>query len=79
MIRTFGVSVTLTGTPSFSAAYARADSLGLFRSNGMSFSGSASGTRYTVDSNAVIYTAGGGATYFPGSLLGLVLNGGQYA
>jgi hypothetical protein len=25
----------------------------------MSFSGSASGTRYTVDSNAVIYTAGG--------------------
>jgi hypothetical protein len=78
MIRTFGVAVTLTGTPSFSAAYARADSLGLFRSNGMSFSGSASGTRYTVDSNAVIYTAGGGPTYFPGSGAGTTANGGQY-
>ncbi|HWB44602.1 MAG TPA: DUF2793 domain-containing protein [Hyphomicrobiaceae bacterium] len=78
MIRTFGISVTLTGTPAFSTAFVRADSLGLFRANGMTFTGSATGTRYTVDSNGVIYTAGGGATYFPGSGAGSTANGGQY-
>ena len=37
------------------------------------------GARYLVDTNALIYTQGGGANYFPGSTAGVASNGGIYA
>lgn len=59
-------TVTLTGTPAFTA-FAASDSSGLIFASSMTFSGSATGARYAVTSSGVIETVGGGATYFPGN------------
>jgi hypothetical protein len=63
-------NVTLTGTPAFSVAFCFSDRLGLATFLAASFSGSATGPRYNVNSNAVINTSGGGANFFPGSTAG---------
>lgn len=69
---------TLSGTPAFSQAFAKADYLGTIQSNA-TFSGSATGKRYEVTTNAIIETFGGGASYFPGNSSGSTATGGQYA
>lgn len=69
---------TLTGTPAFSNLFAEASNLGGLDAVGMTITGAATGKRYQVSENAVIYVAGGGANYFPGSIAGTVTNGGQY-
>jgi hypothetical protein len=71
-------SPTLTGTPAFSNQFAHADALGILFATGMTFSGSATGTRYLADTSAVINTAGGGANYFPGNAAGSTANDGVY-
>lgn len=63
-------TVTLTGTPAFSVAYASASNLGAIRGQGCTFSGSATGVRYVAYSNSIIITNGGGSTYFPGNSAG---------
>jgi hypothetical protein len=63
-------NVKLTGTPAFSVAFCFSDRLGLATFLAASFSGSATGPRYNVNSNAVINTSGGGANFFPGSTAG---------
>ena len=73
------VTVTITGTPAFSGAFALAQQVSAVRINGTTFTGSATGTRYSVASNGVIDTAGGGATYLPGNAAGTTATGGQYA
>jgi hypothetical protein len=73
-----GTTVTLTGTPAFSSAFANSALLGMLSLALMTFSGSATGKRYSATSNSVIYTAGGGSTYFPGSTDGTTATGGQY-
>ena len=73
-----GSTVTLTGTPAFSAGFARADLTGMISSYGNSYSGSATGPRYSVATNGVIFVNGGGANAFPGSSSGSVSTGGQY-
>lgn len=71
--------VTITGTPSFSLAFARAEVLGLVqRLSGASFTGAASGLRYQALGNGVINTGGQGASFFPGSTEGETDTGGQY-
>ena len=72
-----GLTVTLIGTPAFSAAFAYCTRLGIISSM-LIFSGSATGPRYSIDSNGVIYTAGAGANYFPGNSAGSTSSGGQY-
>lgn len=74
-----GVTVTITGTPSFSGAFASAQEMGLVESTGCTFSGSATGQRYNASTNGVIFTNGGGASYFPGNSAGATATGGQYA
>jgi len=74
----FGATVTITGTPAFASAFALADRLGVISANSVTFSGSATGTRYSASSNAVIHTGGGGASYFPGNASGSTATGGQY-
>lgn len=71
-------TVTLTGTPAFSAFFAGSDRLGILAAFLQTFSGSATGTRYDAQLNSIIYTASGGASYFPGNAGGATGSGGQY-
>ena len=69
--------VTLTGTPAFTAFLLVYDlSLAFVSSN--TYSGSATGVRYSVSGNSVIDTNGGGANYFPGNSSGTTATGGVY-
>lgn len=73
-------TVTLFSTPSFGTAFANADTAGVISAFGMTFSGTATGTRYQATLNGAINTySGGSATYFPGSVSGVTASGGQYA
>jgi hypothetical protein len=72
-------TVTITGTPAFSTAFAVVARTGLLNINGNTFSGSATGVYYSVLLNGVIFTNGGGATYLPGNSGGSSATGGQYA
>jgi len=72
------VTVTLSGTPAFSSAFADAANVSVIDGGGITFSGSATGKRYNADRNAVVDSAGGGASYFPGNSAGTTATGGQY-
>jgi Protein of unknown function (DUF2793) len=72
-----GFTITLTGTPAFSSAFAQASSASGIDASATTYSGSATGTRYLAVLSAWIYT-NGGANFFPGSVAGSVSSGGQY-
>lgn len=74
-----GITVTLTGTPAFSFAFASATNCGSIAGGFNTFSGSATGPRYVVSLNGVISSAAGGASYFPGDSAGSAATGGQYS
>jgi hypothetical protein len=65
------ITVTLSGTPNFSVAFADSVAGGVinFGSN-VTFSGSATGSRYATLAGGVINTNGAGATYLPGNSAG---------
>ena len=73
-----GRTVTITGTPAFSSAFAVGYRCGVISATSMTFSGSATGKRYDAQQNGVINTGGGGANYFPGNSAGTTSIGGQY-
>ena len=70
-------TVTLTGTPAFTT-FAVQQGPGEMDIGGLTFSGSATGTRYSVTRNGVINTNGGGASFLPGNIVGSFASGGQY-
>lgn len=74
---------TLTGTPAFSTAFASSAYCGvldiLSTAGALTFSGAATGSRYSATLNSVIAGTGGVTTYFPGSTAGTFASGGQYA
>lgn len=70
-------TITLSGTPNFSTFALVSDSN--LRINGNTYSGSATGKRYNVNLNGVIFTNGAGVNYLPGSIAGTTATGGQYA
>jgi len=70
-------TITITGTPAWSSYFLGASFTATVIANGNTYSGSATGARYLVETNAVVYTAGG-ATYFPGNAVGSTATGGQY-
>ena len=72
-------TITLSGTPAFSGQFANATAVGYYIASGLTFSGSATGPRYSATLNGVVNTAGGGASYFPGDSAGSTATGGQYA
>ncbi len=72
-----GRTITLSGTPAFAFAFASSTQSGLYVFTN-TFSGAATGTRYSVTLNGVIHTNGGGATYLPGNASGASATGGQY-
>jgi hypothetical protein len=71
------VTVTLSGTPAFTTAFAQASVCGTMNAGSVSYSGSASaGTKqYNVTSNGVINRAGGA---LPGGVAGTTATGGQF-
>jgi hypothetical protein len=73
-------TITLTGTPAFSTAFAEADDRAgiISASSNVTFSGSATGPRYLAVANGSIETFGAGSTYFPGNSAGSVSTGGVY-
>lgn len=71
-------TITLTGTPAFSAGFIYATRAAIVAAVSDTFSGSATGPYYLVNKNAVIDTGGGGATYLPGNSAGSSASGGQY-
>lgn len=72
-------TITLTGTPGFPSS---GFMIATLQSNavhyGCTFSGSATGVRYSATTNSIVFTSGGGATYFPGNSAGSTSTGGQY-
>jgi hypothetical protein len=78
---TAAVAITVTGTPAFTnfAAVSENANLTLYvGSTLVSFSGSATGSRYSVSGNGAIYSNGGSASLLPGSTGGSTGSGGQY-
>lgn len=67
-------TITISNTPAFTL-FAYCTGLGYMRLNGLTFSGSATGTRYSVTENSIIYS--GGVT-LPGDVAGSTAQGGQY-
>lgn len=74
------ITVTISGTPAFgtSFAYCRINSILDYRSSVVTFSGSATGKRYTAELAGNIYTEGGGANFFPGNSAGSTATNGIY-
>lgn len=73
-----GGTVTVSGTPAFIGSFANAIDMSLIFAAPVTYSGAATGTRYNATVNSAIYTAGGGASYFPGNAVGTTATGGQY-
>jgi len=71
-------TVTLVGNPTL-AYFAYLQSLSLLHfGSTVTFSGTAIGTKYYVESNSVINTSGAGSSYLPGTAAGSVVLGGVY-
>lgn len=78
-ISSIGISATLSGTPVWSNAGWAATDSGVLLASNMTFSGTATGTRYSTTMNSIIQTGGGGGSYFPGNVAGNIGTGAQYA
>lgn len=76
-IKAASITVTLTGTPAITY-FCYSTRLGAISMEAITYSGSATGQRYYIDTNSIIYTGGGGANYFPGNVAGATATGGQY-
>jgi len=79
MIIVSGRTITISGTPAFSGHFATGTLGGILSVFSNTFSGSATGQRYSATNNSVIFTNGGGATYLPGDTSGSATSGGQYS
>lgn len=77
----FGINVTLIGTPAFTGSFASVGRLGSINGGDFvfTFSGAATGQRYGVNTNGVIWVNGKGQNVFPGSVAGNVNTGGSYS
>jgi hypothetical protein len=74
-VESIGVTVTITGTPAFSTAYAEVFRGGSATLSGNTYSGSATGVRFIVASGGSIMTSGAGLTALPGDTAGQILGG----
>ena len=70
-------TITLTGTPAYSYFLVSSETAVVLIS-GNTFTGSATGTRYSVRELSLCKTSNGGASYLPGDAAGAVSNGGLY-
>jgi hypothetical protein len=74
-----GITVTLTGTPAWSDTFILCNILSLSSLFSVTYSGAATGKRYTLIGNSVLnsYGAGSASTYFPGNVNGTTASGAQ--
>lgn len=73
-----GITVTITGTPAFSA-YFVGISKGLVYADGLTFVGAATGRRHYVHRDGtLVVPAAAGRSFFPGDSAGVVQTGGHY-
>ena len=72
------ITITISGTPAFGVGFAFTN-YGLLNIPNITFSGSATGSRYASTYNGFISTNGAGTTYLPGNSAGSTSNGGLYA
>jgi hypothetical protein len=74
-----GCTVATTGTVAFSGAFVTSSFVGVVFIDANNFAGaSATGSRYAITANGVVYTAGAATTYLPGNAAGSTASGGQY-
>src|SRR5436305_6282375 len=72
-------TVTTAGTVAFSGAFVTSSFVGVVFIDANNFAGaSATGSRYSITANGVVYTAGAAVTYLPGNAAGSTATGGQY-
>lgn len=71
------LTITINGNPAFTSGFAVCLMASMIQCNGNTFAGAATGLRYSVSGNSVIF-AGSGATYLPGDSAGSAATGGQY-
>ena len=76
-----GKTLTISSPVTFSYNFVSAERIGYIEANSCTFTnpGNVSGGRYQAFLNGAIYTNGGGATYFPGTVAGTTSSGGQYS
>lgn len=73
-------TVTLVGTPAFTVAYVYMRNNSMAVMNAMTFSGSATGSRFSINLNSSCFTNGSSeASYLPGNSAGSKTTGGEYA
>lgn len=72
------VTVTLTGTPAFSSQFISATGITMLRLFNSTWTGAATGQRYSVTSNSILDTGGQATTWLPGDVAGTTATGGQY-
>jgi hypothetical protein len=75
------LTMTATGTTAFTVGFAYATLCGTIVAypTVVTWSGSATGPRYSAINNGTIFTAGAGANFFPGNSAGSTATGGQYS
>ena len=78
LIEVQNLTITLTGTPAFTL-FVYADACSMFYLYGDTFSGGATGSRFSVTMNSTVQTYGSGLNYLPGNSAGTTATGGQYA
>jgi hypothetical protein len=74
VVRVQSIAITLLASHAFSPGFAFATTGGIIFGNGCSFTGSATGQQYEVDSNGVLQISG---LTLPGSVAGATTTGGQ--
>ncbi len=75
----FGSTVTLTGTPAFAIGFLQLEALGFIDIEQVTFAGTgATGPRFDLGQNSVIYTSSSSPTYLPGNSDGTIADGGIY-
>lgn len=70
-------TITVSGGPNFSVAFAEFDTGASYVQNGSSWSGAATGKRYDITMNATCKSDG--VAHFPGDIAGTTSAGGQYS
>lgn len=70
-------TVTLTGTPAFTGAFAFSEIGGQLVSFNV-WSGAATGTKFVANTGGNIFTNSGGINFFPGNAAGTIASGGNY-
>jgi hypothetical protein len=71
-------TITLTGTPAFVTSFLYCTDISSAYIASDTFTGGATGKRYTIQANSAADTGGAATTYLPGNVAGTTATGGQY-